>query len=82
MLTVQELRKMTGKVNESTARLLLQTGHIEHFVIRCTYYIPKTCVIDDLMPLHDWLYSKTLEHQFDTSPLKRKRAEHSKMLNG
>ncbi|MBR6314788.1 MAG: DNA-binding protein [Clostridia bacterium] len=82
VLTVQELRKMMGGVGESTARHLLQTGHIEHFVIRCTYYIPKICAIDYLMSLHYRRYSKTLKHQIDTTPLKQKRAERSKKLNG
>ena len=81
VLTVQELRKMMCGVGESTARHLLQTGHIEHFVIRCTYYIPKICAIDYLMSLHYRRYSKTLKHQIDTTPLKQKRAERSKKLN-
>ena len=71
VLTVPELRKMLGGVGEVTVRQLLRECHIEHFVVRYTYYIPKTCAIDYVMSKHYRQFSKKLKHKIDTSALQR-----------
>ncbi len=56
VVTINEFRAMLGGIADSTARNLLKQNTIQHFYIRCTYYIPKQCVIDYLLSDHYMKY--------------------------
>ena len=63
VVDIQQFRQMLGGICEGTARKLLQENLVEHFVVRCTYFIPKKCVIDYLMSKHYKNYKKLLKHR-------------------
>ena len=65
VLTLPELRKMFGGIADETARQLLRGDYIEHFVIRHTYYVPKSCAIDYLMSKHYRKLKQKLRHQIN-----------------
>lgn len=79
VVDIQQFREMLGGVCEGTARKLLQEHLVEHRVVRCTYYIPKSCVIDYLLSKHYHNYKKLLKHKViigneDKSKTKNKEA--------
>ena len=63
VVNLKQFREMLGGVCEITARRLLQENIVQHYLIRYTYYIPKTCVIDYVMSKHYKKYKKLLKHQ-------------------
>lgn len=63
VVDIQQFREMLGGVCEGTARKLLQEHLVEHRVVRCTYYIPKSCIIDYLLSNHYKQYKKLLKHK-------------------
>lgn len=61
VVTLPEFCNMLGGIGDSTARKLIRTNKVKHFYIRCTYLIPKECVIDYVLS-YDYLeYSKKLK---------------------
>lgn len=61
VVTLPEFCNMLGGIGDSTARKLIRTNKVKHFYIRCTYLIPKECVIDYVLS-YDYLeYSKRLK---------------------
>ena len=62
VVTMNEFRVMLGGIAESTARKLINQNHVKHFYIRCTFYIPKQCVIDYLLSDHYMQYRFKLRH--------------------
>ena len=61
VVTLPEFCHMLGGIGDSTARKLIRTNKVKHFYIRCTYLIPKECVIDYVLS-YDYLeYSKKLK---------------------
>ena len=62
VVTMNEFRVMLGGIAESTARKLINQNHVKHFYIRCTFYIPKQCVIDHLLSDHYMQYRFKLRH--------------------
>ena len=67
VVDIQQFREMLGGVCEGTARKLLQENIVEHYVVRCTYYIPKKCVIDYIQSKHYKKYSKLLKHKVENA---------------
>lgn len=63
VVDIQQFRQMLGGICEGTARKLIQENLVEHLVVRCTYFIPKECVIDYVMSKHYKNYKKLLKHQ-------------------
>ena len=55
VVTLPEFQTMLGGIGDSTAR------KVKHFYIRCTYLIPKACVIDYVLSEDYAKYSKTLK---------------------
>ena len=62
LVRLPELCAMMGGIGESTARKLLREGHIRSIMVRSTYYIPKTCIIDYLLSSHYKRYKLKLKH--------------------
>jgi hypothetical protein len=62
VVTLNEFCAMLGGIGECTARKLLQKNRVEHFYIRCTYYIPKEKVVDYLLSDHYMKYRFKLKH--------------------
>ena len=61
IVTLSEFREMLGGIGDSTARKIMRANKVKHFYIRCTYLIPKSCVIDYVLS-YDYLeYSKKLK---------------------
>ena len=61
IVTLSEFREMLGGIGDSTARKIMRANKVKHFYIRCTYLIPKSCVIYYVMS-YDYLeYSKKLK---------------------
>ena len=52
VVTLQQFCEMLGGIGDSTARKLMHEQAVEHFVIRCTYYIPKASVIEYVQSEH------------------------------
>ena len=48
-------------IGDSTVRKITRTSKVKHFYIRCTYLIPKACVIDYVLSEDYAEYSKTLK---------------------
>ena len=63
VVTMNEFRAMLGGIAESTARKLLNQNLVEHFYIRCTFYIPKKNVIDYLLSDRFMKYRVKLKHR-------------------
>ena len=63
IVTLSEFREMLGGIGDSTARKLIRENHVQHFKIRCTYLIHKTCVIDYVLSSHYFMYKKKLKVQ-------------------
>lgn len=62
LVRLPELCAMMGGIGDSTARKLLREGHIRSIMVRSTYYIPKTCIIDYLLSSHYKRYKLKLKH--------------------
>ena len=60
IVTISQLQHMLGGISEKTARKLLMQNHINHYMIRRAYIIPKTCVIDYLLSDHYYDYRHRL----------------------
>jgi len=63
LVTISQLRKMLGGISESTARKLIRSDRIQHFIIRYTYFIPKTYIVDYVMSTDYAKYCKKLKVQ-------------------
>lgn len=63
VVDLQQFRQMLGGIGDGTARKLMQEQLVQHYVIRCTYYIPKQSVIEYVMSKHYKNYSKSLKAQ-------------------
>lgn len=61
IVTLSEFREMLGGIGDSTARKIMRANKVKHFYIRCTYLIPKSCVIDYVMSCDYLEYSKKLK---------------------
>ena len=61
VVTLSQFRNMLGGIGDSTARKIMRANKVKHFYIRCTYLIPKTCVIDYVLSEDYAEYSKTLK---------------------
>ena len=61
VVTLPEFQAMLGGIGDSTARKIMRANKVKHFYIRCTYLIPKTCVIDYVLSEDYAEYSKTLK---------------------
>ena len=61
VVTLSQFRNMLGGIGDSTARKIMRANKVKHFYIRCTYLIPKTCVIDYVLRVDYAGYSKTLK---------------------
>ena len=61
IVTLSEFREMLGGIGDSTARKIMRANKVKHFYIRCTYLIPKACVIDYVLSEDYAKYSKTLK---------------------
>ena len=72
VVTLPQLCEMLGGIADGTARKLLRGDHIEHFVIRETYYIPKKCVITYVLSEHYAEYRKLLKAQLPEKPIRPK----------
>ena len=70
VVTLPQMCKMLGGIGDSTARKLLRGDHVEHYVIKGTYYIPKKCVVDYALSEHYAYYSKKLKAKLPIHPLK------------
>ena len=57
VVTLPVFQAMLG----GTARKIMRANKVKHFYIRCTYLIPKTCVIDYVLSDDYAEYSKTLK---------------------
>ena len=63
VVTISQFCKMLGGIGHNTARGLLRSNRVEHFYIRNTYLIPKTCVIDYVLSDDYKQYCKKLKSQ-------------------
>ena len=63
VVTLQEFREMLGGIGDATARKLMRGNHIQHFLIRNTYFIPKVSVISYVMSKHYAQYKNKLTVQ-------------------
>ena len=63
VVTLSDFREMLGGIADSTARKLIRENHVKHYYIRCTYLIPKPCVIDYVLSFHYAEYKKQLKVQ-------------------
>lgn len=63
VMTLPKFCNMLGDIGDSTARKLIRANKINHFYIRCTYLIPKECVIDYVMGEHYENYRRKLNAQ-------------------
>lgn len=70
VVTLPQMCEMLGGIADSTARKLLRGDHVEHYVIKGTYYIPKKWVIDYVLGEHYAHYSKLLKAKLPTRPPK------------
>lgn len=61
VVTLPEFQTMLGGIGDSTARKIMRANKVKHFYIRCTYLIPKACVIDYVLSEDYAKYSKTLK---------------------
>ena len=61
VVTLPEFQAMLGGIGDSTARKKMRANKVKHFYIRCTYLIPKACVIDYVLSEDYAEYSKTLK---------------------
>ena len=61
VVTLPVFQAMLGGIGDSTARKIMRANKVKHFYIRCTYLIPKTCVIDYVLSDDYAEYSKTLK---------------------
>ena len=61
VVTLSQFRNMLGGIGDSTARKIMRANKVKHFYIRCTYLIPKACVIDYVLSEDYAKYSKTLK---------------------
>ena len=71
LVTVDVFCKMLGGIGDKTARNLLREGHVEHFMIRHTYHIPKSAIIDYLCSEHYADYKNKLKHKIRVSSTKK-----------
>lgn len=72
VVTLPQMCEMLGGIGDSTARKLLRGDHVEHFVIKGTYYIPKQYVIEYVLGEHYAYYSTMLKAKLPTKPIKSK----------
>lgn len=63
LVTIDQFRKMLGGISESTARKLIRSNRVQHFLIRCTYFIPKTYIVDYVMSADYAKYREKLKVQ-------------------
>lgn len=63
LVTLGQFREMLGGIGDSTARKLMQENRVQHFIIRHTYLIPKTYVIDYVLSDDYIKYKKQLRVQ-------------------
>lgn len=63
VVTLTEFRGMLGGIGDSTARKLMKTNKIKHFLIRHTYLIPKSCAIDYILSADYAAYKNKLKVQ-------------------
>lgn len=61
LVTIDQFRKMLGGIGNGTARKLLQENSVRHFMIRRTYLIPKTYIVDYVLSDQYNTYKKTLQ---------------------
>ena len=61
VVTLPEFQAMLGGIGDSPARKIMRANKVKHFYIRCTYLIPKACVIDYVLSNDYVEYSKTLK---------------------
>ena len=61
VVTLPEFQAVLGGIGDSTARKIMRANKVKHFYIRCTYLIPKACVIDYVLSEDYAGYSKTLK---------------------
>lgn len=62
VVSFEEFRAMLGGICQDSARNILRSDLIEHFVICTAYYIPKKAIIDYLMTDHYQKYRQKLRH--------------------
>lgn len=60
VVTLNDFQRMLGGIGDSTARKLIRENRVFHFYVRCTYLIPKECVIDYILSDHYAEYKKKL----------------------
>ena len=63
VVTLPDFQKMLGGIADGTARKLMRENRVKHFYIRCTYLIPKPCVIDYVLSEHYANFRKYLKAQ-------------------
>ena len=63
VVTLPDFKRMLGGIGDSTARKLMREKRVQHYYIRCTYLIPKECVIDYVLSDHYAEYKKKLNAQ-------------------
>ena len=63
VVTLQEFRELLGGVADITARKLMRENKVKHYVVRHTYLIPKSCVIDYILSRDYAEYKKKLKVQ-------------------
>ena len=63
VVTLPDFQKMLGGIADGTARKLIRENRVKHFYIRCTYLIPKPCVIDYVLSEHYANFRKCLKAQ-------------------
>ncbi len=61
LVTLGQFRKMLGGICAGTARKLLRENRVQHFMIRYTYLIPKTYIIDYVLSDDYAEFKKTLK---------------------
>ena len=64
VVTLPAFQAMLGGIGDSTARKIMLANKVKHFYIRCTYLIPKACVIDYVLSEDYAEYRKTLKARF------------------
>lgn len=60
VVTTAQLCEMLGGIADSTARKLIRNNYIQHYQIRRSYLIPKSCVIDYVLSEHYYKYRDKL----------------------
>lgn len=63
VVTLPDFCEMLGGIADGTARKLIRENRVKHFYIRCTYLIPKPCVIDYVLSKHYAEYKAQLKVQ-------------------